>query len=80
MIAFLDFVISLNNGNYEVPLENALTALYVNNQEYTAFGLKAIGKITLDFGFIAGFGGAFSGTHVAKKAAINLGLYYKINN
>jgi len=80
LIGFLDFVISLNNGNYEVPLENALTALYVNDQEYTAFGLKAIGEITPNFGIIAGFGGAFSGNNVAKEAAINVGIYYKINN
>ncbi len=80
LIAFLDFVISLNNGDFEVPIQNALTALYINNQEYTAFGLKAIGEITPKFGLITGFGGAFTGNNVAKEVAINLGLYYKINN
>ncbi len=80
LIAFLDFVISLNNGDFDTPFQNTLTALYVNDQEYTAFGLKTIGEITPDFGIIAGFGGAFSGNNVAKEAAINLGLYYKINN
>ncbi len=80
LIGFLDFVISLNNGDFEAPLENTLTALYVNDQEYTAFGLKAIGEITPDFGLIAGFGGAFSGNNVAKEAAIYIGFYYKINN
>jgi len=79
LIAFLDFVISLNNGDIEVPTQNILTALYVNDQEYTAFGLKLIGEITSDFGLIAGFGGAFSGNNVAKQAALNFGVYYKIN-
>ncbi len=76
--AFLDFVISLENGDIELPIENQLTVLYVNNQEYTAFGIKLIGEITQDFGLITGFGGAFSGNNVAKQAAINFGVYYKI--
>jgi len=76
-IGFLDFVISLNNGNIVLPSKNFETALYINNQEYTAFGLKLIGEITPKFGIIAGFGGAFSGNNVAKQAAINVGLYYK---
>ncbi|MCF6308522.1 MAG: hypothetical protein L3J09_11290 [Flavobacteriaceae bacterium] len=79
LVAFLDFVISLNNGDIELPIENQLNALYVNDQEYTAFGLKLIGEITADFGLIAGFGGAFSGNNVAKQAALNFGVYYKIN-
>ncbi|PHS64817.1 MAG: hypothetical protein COB12_07770 [Flavobacterium sp.] len=80
LIAFLDFVISLENGSIELPIENQLTALYVNNQEYTAFGLKFIGEITPDFGLIAGFGGAFSGNNVAKQAAINVGIYMKFKS
>ncbi len=79
LIAFLDFVISLDNGDIELPVKNQLTALYINDQEYTAFGLKFIGEITADFGLIAGFGGAFSGNNVAKQAALNFGVYYKIN-
>jgi len=78
LIGFLDFAISLNNGNIILPPENLLTAFYVNDQEYTAFGLKLIGEITPKFGIITGFGGAFSGNNVAKQAAINVGLYYKI--
>lgn len=78
IIAFLDFVISLDNGDTELPLKNQQTALYINNQEYTAFGLKIIGEITPEFGIIAGFGGAFSGNNVAKQAAYNFSIYYKI--
>jgi len=80
LIGFLDFVISFENGDFEAPLQNSLTVLYVNNQEYTAFGLKVIGEITSEIGLIAGFGGAFTGKNVAKEAAINFGLYYKINS
>jgi len=80
IVGFLDFVLSLENGDFIAPIENILTGLYINDQEYTAYGLKAIGEITSDFGIIAGFGGAFSGNNVAKKAAINFGLYYKINH
>jgi len=79
LIAFLDFVISLNNGDIELPTQNILTALYINDQEYTAFGLKVIGEATPNLGVIAGFGGAFSGNNVAKQAALNFGVYYKIN-
>ena len=80
IIGFLDFVVSLENGDFVAPLENILTGLYINDQEYTAYGLKAIGEITPDFGVIAGFGGAFSGNNVAKQAAYNFGVYYKIRN
>lgn len=79
IIGFLDFVVSLDNGDFNTPVENTLTGLYINDQEYTAYGLKAIGEITKDFGVIAGFGGAFSGNNVAKQAAYNFGVYYKIN-
>lgn len=77
LIAFLDFVISLENGDYDVPLQNSLTALYVNDQEYTAYGFKAIGEISPNFGIIAGVGGSFTGNNVAKKAALNIGIYFK---
>ena len=79
-IGFLDFVFSLENGNFEVPIQNTLTSLYINDQEYTAFGLKAIGEITSKIGLTTGFGGAFTGNNVAKEVAINFGFYYKMNS
>ncbi len=78
IIGFLDIITSFDNGDFILPVENTLTGLYVNNQEYSAYGLKAIGEITPEFGVIAGFGGAFSGNNVAKQAAYNFGIYYKI--
>lgn len=79
VIGFLDFVYSLNNGDYIAPDENILTGLYINNQEYNAYGLKIIGEVTRKFGLIAGLGGAFSGNHVPKHASQHLGIYYKID-
>jgi len=78
VVAYLDVVSSFNNekdGN--LPLENLLTGTYVNNQEYAAYGLKGLLEITEKIGVTASFGGAFSGNNVAKKAAINFGVYTK---
>ncbi len=77
LIGFVDIVSSFNNGDVNLPLSNAATALYVNNQEYGAFGLKAVGEINKSFGGVLSFGGAFSGNNVAKQAAITVGLYHK---
>lgn len=77
LIGFVDIVSSFNDGDVNLPLSNAATALYVNNQEYGAFGLKAVGEINKSFGGILSFGGAFSGNNVAKQAAITVGLYHK---
>ena len=77
LIGFLDISSSFKNGNIVLPTENLATGLYVNDQEFGAFGLKAIGEFTDKFGITAGYGGAFSGNNVAKKAAITFGLYQK---
>lgn len=77
LVGFLDIVNSFNDGNINLPLSNFGTALYVNNQEYTAFGLKAIGEFNKSFGGVLSFGGAFSGNNVAKQAALTIGLYHK---
>ncbi|EDP96834.1 hypothetical protein U8527_00815 [Kordia algicida OT-1] len=75
LIGFVDIVSSFNDGDVNLPLSNQATALYVNNQEYGAFGLKAVGEITNSFGGVLSFGGAFSGNNVAKQAALTVGLY-----
>lgn len=77
LIGFLDISSSFKNGDIVLPTENLATGLYVNDQEFGAFGLKAIGEFTDKFGITAGYGGAFSGNNVAKKAAITFGLYQK---
>ncbi|WP_046743458.1 hypothetical protein [Kordia zhangzhouensis] len=75
LIGFLDIVNSFNDGHIDLPLSNYGTALYVNNQEYTAFGIKSIVEISADFGGMVNFGGAFSGNNVAKQAALTIGIY-----
>ena len=77
LIGFVDIVSSFNDGDVNLPLSNLATALYVNNQEYGAFGLKALGEFTNNFGGILSFGGAFSGNNVAKQAALTVGIYHR---
>jgi len=77
LVGFVDVVKSFENGNIVLPTENTLTGLYVNDQEYGAFGFKGIGEITDKFGVTVGFGGAFFGNNVAKQAALSVGVYHK---
>ena len=77
LIGFLDISTSLKNGKVDLPPENTLTGLYVNDQEFGAFGLKVIGEFTDYSGLTLGFGGAFFGNNVAKKGALSIGFYQK---
>jgi hypothetical protein len=77
LVGFLDIVKSLENGDVILPNNNLATGLYVNNQEYGAFGLKGITEFSNNYGVTASFGGAFFGNNVAKKAALNFGVYRK---
>ncbi|WP_299130021.1 hypothetical protein [uncultured Winogradskyella sp.] len=77
LIGFLDIVKTLKNGDIALPLQNSFTALYVNDQDYGAFGLKGIGEITDRFGINTSFGGAFFGSNVAKQVALNFGIYHR---
>ena len=74
---FLDGVASFKNGDIVLPQENLATALYVNDQSYTAFGLKFIAEFNKNFGANVGLGGAFAGRNVAKAPAISVGLFHK---
>ncbi|WP_299059279.1 hypothetical protein [uncultured Polaribacter sp.] len=77
LIGFIDIVKSLENGDINLPATNTLTGLYVNDQEYGAFGFKGIYEVTESFGVNSSFGGAFFGNNVAKQAALTFGLYHK---
>ncbi|RED48973.1 hypothetical protein [Seonamhaeicola aphaedonensis] len=76
LIAFVDILKSFKDGSVEIPPNNLQTALYINNQEYGAFGLKIIGALGEKYGINAGFGGAFFGRNVAKSPALTLGVYH----
>lgn len=77
LIGFIDIVKSFKNGDVIEPASNMLTATYVNNQEYGAFGAKLIYEFSDKYGLNAGFGGAFFGNNVAKAPALSIGLYHK---
>ena len=75
---YVDWLNSLKNGNRQDPVNNLLTGLYVNDQEYFAFGIKLYGKLISNrLGVSLGFAGAFSGNFVPRVPAFNLALYYK---
>ena len=80
VVGFLDIVQSFENGDFVPPAENILTGLYVNDQEFFGYGLKAIVEATPKFGVIASFGSVLSdaNNNVPREAAYNFGLYYKI--
>ena len=74
LIGFVDIVKSFENGNVTLPDSNLATALYVNDQEYGAFGVKGIWQFCY-LGFTAGFGGAFFGNNVAQAPAFSMGIF-----
>ncbi|TVZ56387.1 hypothetical protein OD91_1672 [Lutibacter sp. Hel_I_33_5] len=77
LIGFLDVVKSLKNGDAVLTAINTFTGLYVNDQDYGAFGFKGIYEFKNDFGINAGLGGAFFGNNVAKSPALTFGVYHK---
>jgi hypothetical protein len=75
---YIDWLHSLKNGSRIDPANNLRTGLYVNDQEYFAFGIKLYGKvISPKIGIALGFAGAFSGNFVPRVPAFNLALYYQ---
>lgn len=79
-IFFIDYKVSFDNGTIDLPENNISTSLYVDNQEYVGYGLKAIYDLNEQLGITAGFGGALSANAEARKASFNLGLFMKIGN
>lgn len=77
LIAFIDVSSSFEDGDVVLPQSNLVTGLYVNDQEYTAYGLKGIVEITQKFGVLANYTSAFSGNNVPKRAVYGVGLYSK---
>jgi len=77
LIGYINAASSLRNGDIQLPQSNLLTALYVNDQEYVAYGIKAIGEITPNFGLLLGYASAFSGNNVPKREVLSLGIFQK---
>ncbi|TMM30374.1 hypothetical protein FDT66_06325 [Polaribacter aestuariivivens] len=74
LIGYIDVVKSFENGDVNIPTNNMLTGLYVNDQEYGAYGLKGILQLC-DLGLTVGFGNAFFGNNVAKQTAFSIGIF-----
>lgn len=76
-IAFLSNSSSFNNGDVILPASNLATAFYINDQEFTAYGFKAIFEVTDTIGILANYTSALSGNNVPRRAVIGFGLYSK---
>jgi hypothetical protein len=76
LAAVLDLLHSFENGDRIDPQANFLTGLYVDNQEYLAWGIKFFGDINSNYGISGALFGAFSGNMVPKAPLFNLGIYY----
>lgn len=77
IIGVLDVLKSFENGDYVAESRNLETGLYVDQQEYTALGLKFILEATDKLGFNAGFYGG-PGNFVASQVSMNFGVYLKV--
>ena len=81
IVGFIDVTRSLRDGSYNPSVNNLSTALYIDNQEYVAWGIKTIVTLSQNkYGFVATFAGAFSGNNVAKSPSINFGFFYIFNS
>lgn len=76
-IGFLDVVKSFKNGSVVLPSLNSSTGLFVNNQEFGAFGFKGTYEINNKLGINSGLGSAFFGNNVPKRIAYSFGIYSK---
>lgn len=74
LIGFIYSSQSLNNGDITFPVNNEANNLYVNDQEFIAYGLKSSVQFS-KFGISASFASALSGNNVPKQAAISLGIF-----
>lgn len=74
---FFDGVFSFEDGDIVLPASNNLSGLYLNNQNYTALGLKFSGEINQNFGLNFAYGGAITAKNIGISPAITFGLYYK---
>lgn len=77
IIGVIDIVQNFENGNAIESANQLGTGLYLNNQSYSALGIKGIVGLTDNVGISGAFYGAGSGNLVAKSPSINFGLYYK---
>jgi hypothetical protein len=77
IVLVLDVVSSFENSTPIIDPNQQQAGLYLNNQEYFAYGLKFAYEIKNGWGInLAGYGGA-SGNVVARAPSLNIGTYYE---
>jgi len=76
-IVYIDWLYSMRDGTKTPSRDQPFTALYVNDEEYFAWGMKFIVEFSEHFGIITGFAGSFSGHRVAHSPLIHIGVFKK---
>lgn len=77
LMAFSEFVGSLENGSRSLPAPDVFTGLYVNDQGWLSIGLKSIVEFNRFWGINLSAAGAAWGRNVPQKPAFSLGAYFK---
>jgi len=77
IIGVLDVVENFENGDAIESSNQLQSGLYLNNQSFFAYGIKAILGLSDNLGLTGAFYGASSGNVVAKSPSLNFGIYYK---
>lgn len=77
IVLVLDVVSSLENATPDIPNNQFESGIYLNNQEYFAYGIKFAYEIKDGWGInLAGYG-ASSGNAVARAPSVNFGVFYE---
>lgn len=77
LIGFSEYTGPLRNGALQLPSQDVLTGLYVNDQGWWSVGAKGIWQINRFVGAVASYTAAAWAQNVPQSPAIGLGLYFK---
>lgn len=78
LVGWVEYLKAFENGDYSATPNNQLTGLYLNNQEYLAYGLKVVAEFWKDhMGATFAYGTAAGGNLVPRSPSYNFSLYYK---
>lgn len=77
IIAFSEWIYSLENGQITLPANNLETSLFVNDQGYLSVGFKGIYAINRFLGVVLSTAGVVQAYNLPQSPGIGLGLYFK---
>jgi hypothetical protein len=77
LVGVVDVVQSFEDGDVQLPANNLQTGLYVNDQEWVAYGLKGLIDINDRVGLHVTFNWAADGNAVPKSMLSGAGVYYR---